>query len=262
MVMQNRSVRALTILSLLLFGACASSPSDADRSGVRDPSSTTSVLLIGDSQTTGNSSTKHTKTNSTGLRLSELLEENSHIDLSTYGSCGSRTDSWVNGTPTKCGYFEKTSKRKIFVPYPKKSAIPTLATLLSRHTPSIVIVSLGTNFVGGYTPAAIKKMTAAFVKTIRDSGAKCVWVGPADLRKIGKLTPDTTQIKLSEVDVAIQQAVDKNCPYISTHRFVGYPSEGGDGVHFSQLGEDGRELADTWAKAALTKIQDELPELR
>lgn len=251
-------VRLLSSLFLLALSACATTPQPEPQ---REIASTKRVLLIGDSHTTGYLSTKKT-TNSPGIRLSELLAENSGIELSTYGSCGSQTETWVRGLATSCGYFEKTPSGHVSVPYPKKHSTPKIDNLLAQHKPELVIVALGANFLGGYPESWIKQKAAAFVKKIRDSGAKCAWVGPPALRTYGSLSSEKARALIKKVDRALADAVDAECPYVSTLGFVSYPATGGDGLHYSQLGERGRSLADTWAKKTLEGLKREIIELR
>ncbi len=178
--------------------------------------------------------------------------------VSTFGSCGSQTQTWVNGVPTRCGYFERTPTSHLFSP--KGSRTPKLSKLLNDEKPDLVVVALGANFLPeDYSASDIETYAADFAKIITQTGATCAWVGPPHAQKYGDLSAETTQKRLSIVDQALRAGAGKNCVYISTLGFARYPAGRGDGLHHRRLGKTGAVLSGQWANRTMEELRRAIP---
>lgn len=104
------------------------------------------ILMIGDSMSVGGF----------GDAMQELLQRH-YGRVALYASCGSSPESWLRGEPdfvTKCGYRVNSPLKKYFTDFkdgrkPTPTLTPKLGDLLAYHTPSVVIIQLGTNWMDG-----------------------------------------------------------------------------------------------------------------
>ena len=79
----------------------------------------------------------------------------------------------------------------------------------------------------------------AMVKTIKDSGARCYWIGSPDSRKYRAERPRIYRL--------ITEAVGSDCPIFNSMNVTSYPETGGDGVHY--WFKEGMPIARKWADA-------------
>jgi hypothetical protein len=194
------------------------------------------VLYVGDSHTVG----------SFGHELDRLLRTE-NAEVATYGSCGSSPEWWSTGHPTNCGYFDHVlGARSRQLP---GGLTPLLDDLLSRLKPETTVIELGANQVGN-APASVRADAAAMMKKVRDSGSKCIWVGPPKGRKFDP-------VKFAETYTALQAAArDEGCSFIDSRPWLEYPATGGDGIHYDSLGPSGSAMARGWAHRAFEAIRN------
>jgi hypothetical protein len=174
-----------------------------------------------------------------GTEMVNLAEANGH-EISTYSVGGSNPIDWLKGLQGHYGYWEHHTGQPDI--RSNKQMTPRLEYLIILHRPESIIVELGTNLWGEFSDdpkAAILKV----VTLINQSGAKCYWVGPPDLR--------INDIRLERFK-QLQQMLENDLPSTKCSLFKSwketkYPATGGDGVHYD--GERS-ELAAKWAQRA------------
>jgi hypothetical protein len=207
------------------------------------------VLMIGDSMTVGDF----------GESLEEFLLRRTYGRAALYASCGSSPESWLAGEPefiTKCGYRAYSPlKKKDFTDFtdghkPNPRVTPKLENLLAYHTPSIVIVQLGTNWMDGLESksfaaeepkyrAILEKFAAPL--TAARSVKQVIWITPPDS---SRYSPKTER----NVEELIRAAAQRHhYLLVDSKRMTGYvPGHtGGDGVHYR------KEDACAWAKKVI-----------
>ncbi|KAF1081570.1 MAG: hypothetical protein GQF41_1910 [Candidatus Rifleibacterium amylolyticum] len=199
------------------------------------------VLHIGDSHTCG----------TYGKAIDACMRE-SGATVSTYGVSGSSPSWWFNGTVGKSGYFAKDESGKVDQPADWRTprATPKLVDLIKEKKPTVLVVSLGANLIGG-SNAAIQGQVKSICEVAKQNGTQLVWVGPPDGRS--KSSSDQTRLYLN-----LKTAVDMyGGTFIDSRPFTEYPATGGDGVHYG--GSEGNKIANDWAKSTYKVIQGEKP---
>ncbi len=185
------------------------------------------VLFVGDSHSVG----------PFGWALDQHLRDTGH-EVATYASCGSIPKWWISGQKTTCGYWSRDLKGiKTSL---NTSPTPIMDSLLTDIKPEIVVMEFGGNYLK--TPSAdyITKDIKAFVKKIKDTGAKCLWITQPDSR--------SNRAEIPRVAKLIKEAVGKDCPIFESYNVTKYPTTGGDGTHYWSAA--GTPIAKNWAKLA------------
>lgn len=199
------------------------------------------VILIGDSHSV----------QTFGKTLDELLRGRvGKNNVSTFASCGSSPSWWFDGRETPCGYFERTPEHG--VRHAKKHLTPRLGQLLTSKEPATVIVALGANLVRAphdYSARTSRTM-ALLIQNAKSQGkpVRCIWVGPPH----GRNKPEPG---FSEFYKVLKAAVTPPCEFVDSRPYARYPAQGGDGIHYDQLGPEGVAIAKKWATAVFDEIK-------
>lgn len=183
------------------------------------------VLLLGDSHSVG----------PFGQTLDQELRGRG-LRTATYASCGSIAQHWETGKETTCGYFSKSLDGR--VTQLPRSKTPLLRNLLSEVKPDYVIVELVTNYAllpsDSFAVKDMKKLSGL----IKESGAKCFWVGAPDMRRFRKELPRFQRL--------VEEAVGGECEVFDSEAVTEYPATGGDGIHYWSA--TGTPIAKSWAR--------------
>lgn len=176
-----------------------------------------------------------------GQELVSLIEK-SREEVSAYAVGGSTPTDWVYGQQQTWGYWEHHTNRPP-IRY-SKPVTPKLENLLSPPHFDRVIVVLGTNLLWREHRAEdiynIEKITSL----INATGAKCIWVGPPDLKP--KFLNQKSRVL--EIQDMLKELLPKiNCELIRSWEFTHYPQNKGDGIHYDQIPRTGTQLAQKWA---------------
>lgn len=202
----------------------------------------TRVLHIGDSHTVG----------IYGREMDQLMRATG-AQVASYGSAGSSPSWWLKGNITRSGFYSRVEDGQVDAPADWRTPrqTPTLPTLLKKHQPSVVIISLGANLLGA-DGATIEKQVRDLAEVAKASGAKIVWVGPPDGRESKK--PTSRQNALYD---HLQRAAAQYGAFIDSRPLTEYPAQGGDGVHY--WGREGSQIARKWAQEVFSQIQASQP---
>jgi hypothetical protein len=181
------------------------------------------VLLVGDSQSVG----------PFGLKLDSLLRKRFVVE--THASCGSILEWWRTGQSTRCNLLEMNQSGQTRVT--PVASTPLLEEILERFRPDWVILQFGGNY-RNQSASFIAKDIQTSLDAIDRSGAKCFFVtNPASRFK------PTSGINLPQ---ALLDAVGNRCSFFRSDLVTEYPSEGGDGYHYSF--KKGIPIAQAWAE--------------
>lgn len=194
------------------------------------------VLFVGDSHSVG----------PFGWALDQHMRDAGH-DVATYASCGSIPKWWSTGQKTSCGFFSRDLKgTKTSL---TNSPTPLIDSLLADIKPDVVVMEFGGNYLK--TPSAdyITQDIKSFVKKVKDSGARCLWITQPDSR--------TNRSEIPRVAHLIKEAIGKDCPIFESYNVTKYPTTGGDGTHYWST--EGTPNAKKWAKAAFDFFATEYP---
>ena len=198
------------------------------------------ALFIGDSHSVG----------PFGWKLDELLRGVPGTSVASYASCGSIALWWETGKPTPCGYYFRDTGGKINKGL--KAPTPYFDVLLDEVKPDLVVVELGANYSNIPSDDFAVNDMKKLAKKIADSGSACFWITQPDSRK-GK-------DQIQRILELTRKAVTPYCSYFDSTKVTGYPSEGGDGIHY--WFQEGLPIANAWAEAAFASIKpllDKLP---
>lgn len=186
------------------------------------------ILFIGDSHSVG----------IFGREFDKLLRE-SNKKIETYAICGSTLRWWFEGKETKCGYFFRYENGKIEESYQNPQKTPILSDLIKKTNPNLIIVQLGTNW-WNEKEEKIQNEINKFFQIIEDK--KCYWIGPPKSRKL--------YLAIERVNKILTENISKRCIYFDSLSITDYPSEGGDGIHYSINDSYMKEIAIKWANSA------------
>lgn len=222
------------------------------------------VLVIGDSHTAG----------AFGEGLDAALRAKPGNRVATYGVCSARPQSYLTEDAHGCGHLfrgfdgkppskwlgarvftQKQPDGKGGVKDVEMVKTPELAQLLADHSPTAVIVALGTNMpISG---ASVRKTLAL----IHKAGAACFWVGPPSTRKPGIAAIGTVYETLDANSVwdwaSLDDARKDACRLVDSRFFtyLRYPAKEGDGTHYGgTLAPLGMRWGADSAKAVLSVL--------
>ncbi len=177
------------------------------------------------------------------------LIENQGDNVSAYAVGGSTAHDWSDGLNQIWGYWEyHTGTRSI---RSQKPTTPKLAALLAKHSPSRVIIELGTNLIWRDLSALDTDKIEELLSLVNNTGAECIWVGPPDLR------PKSEAQKRREIEIQhlLETLVTaEKCELIKSWEVILYPEVGGDGIHYDQIPSIGTTLAKSWARAVFERL--------
>jgi hypothetical protein len=186
------------------------------------------TLILGDSHLVG----------PFGQQLDQALRFAGY-QVATYGSCGSIGSWWFSGQKTTCGFYSSDIQG---VPFRAKTfETPYISELLKTLRPDSVIVKLGTNYVRGYNESFIRADLLALVREIKQSGARCYWILPPDMRRF--------RSELPKLNSLILETIKGDCRVFDSPSVTQYPQEGGDGIHYGFPGGD--LITKRWAQSVL-----------
>ena len=202
------------------------------------------VLMIGDSMSVGGF----------GDALQEYLQRN-YGRVALYASCGSSPESWLRGETfvTKCGYRARTPSSSEFTDYgnghkPTPTLTPKLEDLLRYHTPSVVIIQLGTNWMDGLESKSFaaeapkyRAIMERFAEPLQSARSvkQIFWIPPPDSSRYSTATQQHVEELICKAAEKYHYVVVKNALPM-THYIAGHT--GSDGVHYR------KEDAYAWAE--------------
>ena len=188
------------------------------------------VLMIGDSLSVG--------------PFGEAVQNHLKVKLKTdqvfaYASCGSSPENWLAGEKdfvTKCGYRENTPGHAIFIDFnnghrPAPTRTPKVESLVGKHTPTIVVVQQGTNWMDrNLSDGEINSYIDRFVRAARGGGQrKLIWITPPDSSKFRGARQNRVQGLLRDAAGRDGFQIINSRTY--THYRPGVT--GGDGIHYN-----------------------------
>lgn len=221
------------------------------------------ILVIGDSHCT----MTFGKTLDTFLRAQVPGSK-----VSLYGSSSASTAYYASGESSHGGHFFRDEGGK--VSKGGEAPTPLLTNLLAKR-PDFTVVALGSNQFGWGDKGQAAQIRAT-VRKIKDSGSKCIWVGPPEAR------PDTrpgrrSHFVASDIDKLYKTLADvtatEGCQLIDSRECVvqkdgaeskcaSYPPYDAekfknrwDGMHFDAMGPKGVEMGRDWANWVGSEIQ-------
>lgn len=160
------------------------------------------------------------------------------------GVCGSKAGDWTQSVPGECGGAERRNKDKAVVLGNKASTQP-ISQLVAADKPDLIVIVMG-DTMADYTKPAFPKtwiwqQTTSLTKAIKETGTRCVWVGPSWGSEGGKYGKTYARVELTSKFLASNVAP---CDYI-------------DSLSFSKQGQwatiDGQHLTSmgyiSWSKA-------------
>jgi hypothetical protein len=153
----------------------------------------------------------------------------------TYGVCGSNAHDWVVQSTLPCGRAERHNMEEPVIDKSDKVKVWSLADLIRKHKPDLLIVELGDNMAGyGTLPELPRDWIASQVhevlKPVAARNLPCIWVGPPWGAEGG--TSNKTFARVKDLSTFLQANVAP-CRYINSLNF----SQPGqwvtyDGEHF------------------------------
>lgn len=192
----------------------------------------TRVLEIGDSHSVG----------TFGKELDAKLR-GTGAQVSTYASAGASASTFVKGTPTKYGYWEKRADgSQSSTGYGKSRATPKLEGLIGREKPHVIIVNLGANFRGSNPKSQVDQIG----QIAKKHNIPIVWVGPPKTRK-----DNSNPASIQQFDQKMAAAVAPYGTYVPSSPHTSRYS-GGDGLHYN--GAQGNQIAKQWASGVFKAI--------
>jgi hypothetical protein len=196
------------------------------------PAQAVTVLHVGDSHSVGPFG------RILNQRLRDRLSQIPGSTVGLYGSCGSIARWWFTGTETPCGYLfvgkDGVADKGL------KAATPLVSDLLAQYKPDITLVELSGNYVVGYEQATAVADMKRMVRTVLDSGSRCLWIAQPDTQKY--------RSEHARILAWVQEAIGADCPIVDGAQFTHYPDGMADGVHYGSA----------WGEAAVTPWVDEV----
>lgn len=236
-----KAMRKIHRLGWLLMGTAAIS-SVAFADGVR-------ILMIGDSHSAG----------TFGFTLDhELRSALPKAKVTFYAASSATPDYYYYGTSSHGGFYQHPANAQASESNKENPDQPTpkLTALLAQSKATVTVVALSTNLLRGSLDTARAQILRT-IKTIRDSGSQCIWVGGPDERFVAHDVQD-------ELYKILKSATDEGgCALIDSRRYTHYPDVGGGGVHYDEIWEPdcngqrvhtGPGLARDWGKKVTTEI--------
>ncbi|MFV3383260.1 SGNH/GDSL hydrolase family protein [Pseudomonas sp. NY15354] len=132
------------------------------------------------------------------------------------GICGANAGDWLKATPGTCGGAERRGSDKPVV-LGTKAATQPVDQLIKADKADLIVVVMG-DTMASYTKPAFPKawlwqQTKDFTAAIKNSGAKCVWVGPNWGSEGGKYGKTYARVEMTSKFLAANVAP---CDYIDS----------------------------------------------
>ena len=194
------------------------------------------ILLIGDSHLVG----------TMGSVLDSRLRALPSSQVATYASCGSHPGWWLNGQPTRCGYWQHDRDGK--ETSAKSHATPLMKSLLDDLQPQHTVIAQGANLLEGPLGWG-EKASRALLEVVSATSTRCIWISPPNARKVSEETQTAFFEMLSRV------LPEYGCQLVDSRPFATYPATGGDGLHYDSLGAPGREMSRKWAESVASELE-------
>jgi hypothetical protein len=187
-----------------------------------------SVLMIGDSHLVNSS-------NLAGPLNDMFLDDGEKVY--SLGICGSHAADWIKVTKGTCGGAERRGRGKVTLIGSHAATVP-IKQLVAQEKPDLLVVVLGDTIASydksTFSRAYAWKNVTTLTKEIKDTGVRCVWVGPAWGAEGGKY--GKTYSRVAEVSRFLSSNVAP-CEYIDSLQFS-KPGQWAtlDGQHFTSNG--------------------------
>lgn len=204
----------ILLTSLLSFNLLADEvPAEPIKEGLKNPT----ILYIGDSHSYGKLGT---------TVLQNLSTISDHVIMES--SCGSTAYTWLGKTgyeKTVCGFWKKDGAEEV---RSVEHQTPKYSDELAKYRPQVAIIQLGTNMAAAKNPETARASIDQLMKQAKESGAKCIWVGPPDANhKV------VTKDKLKIVnDLLIELSNANGCDYIDSLQLTSFPKDSKEGLHY------------------------------
>lgn len=180
-----------------------------------------------------------------GKTLTNLLEKRTPARVTTVASCGSSPSWWLDGKPTRCGFWQHNANGS-----EEKSSIkstPQITGLINSVKPDTIIVALGTNLIPE-NKTVRQTYAEELMKIVTKNSQQCFWIGPPDARKF-------TYEQIDSVYQLLNSLSHKyHCHLVDSRNYIHYPSTGGDGIHYR--GTSGQTMLKRWAEQVWQNIHD------
>jgi hypothetical protein len=198
------------------------------------------VLMIGDSHMTQNYliSTLH----------DSLMQQGARVY--SYGACGSPAGDWMKRVQPSCGSAFRLDKANIRNRVGEAGSTRPLPDMVKEYHPDLIVVVNGDDMAAYKSPSIPKTWVWNQVSTlttgIKDSGASCVWVGPAWGSEGGTFGKTFDRVKKMSDYLA---EIVSPCVYINSLK-MSKPGEWRteDGVHITPAGYQ------AWGEAITNEI--------
>lgn len=190
------------------------------------------ILYVGDSHSYG----------PFGQEMGQFLEGKSNRAV-LYASCGASSSTWLGNKgneKTVCGFWSKDGKEET---RSTKFKTPRFKTLVEEIRPDLTVIQLGTNMAVSNPKAAMKSIEEMLM-LVKNSGSKCIWIGPPDSNS--KVVSDANVKEINNILFSLTKKY--NCSYIDSLRLTNYPSHVKEGIHYPN--KDSKE----WAKKVIRLI--------
>jgi len=139
----------------------------------------------------------------------------------SYGVCGSNARDWIVQTTLNCGRGERHNLDAPQIDARDKVPVWSLAELMRKHRPDLLVVELGDNMAGyGVLPALprdwIGQQVKALLQPVQARNLPCIWVGPPWGAEGG--TSNKTFVRVKELSNYLAGTVAP-CRYIDSLTF-------------------------------------------
>lgn len=199
------------------------------------------ILMIGDSQVVGD----YGKSMSKKLRLAGA-------EVFQYGVASSTPEWWMKGTVGRSGWSVRLNDVSQGPPgntWKNPHSTPTLASLLEKHQPQTLIISMGGN-LRGKSEVTIRKQVEDLLFIARGKVAEIIWVSSPERR-----ADDRNRSDYEKFTALLRNAVGASARFIDSSKHSDYPQSEtqGDGTHL--VGAQ----AESWASAVMAELQSTEP---
>jgi len=174
----------------------------------------------------------------------------------SFWTCGSDAQSWLSGATSFCGFRTCNSAGECARDHgpddrPGRVRYASVRQYLAKVQPRVTVLALGVNMLslrdgafrrsyGGYLESV-----SALAREIRDTGSRCIWIGPPQVALKTKSAEDYARFS-TDLGAAARRA---GCAYVdsnplSDRRYVA-PRDS-EGIHYQPAGEKAWQ-ANVWS---------------
>lgn len=198
------------------------------------------VLIIGDSHMTQDHliATLH----------DDLMQQGAKVY--SFGACGASVGDWMKAVKPPCGSSFRLDTARTRDRVGEAAVTRPLPDMVKEFHPDLIVVIAGDTMADYKNPVMPKKWiwgeVSSLTRGIKNSGAACVWVGPAWGSEGGVF--GKTFVRVKDMSDYLSDIVSP-CIYINSLK-MSKPGEWAaeDGVHFSAAGYQ------AWGSAITTQI--------